>query len=236
MSPALGTSPLPNQHSGAPVRITIGDPTALRRELLARVLSELGFVVTDSCSSADALVDSVGAAVPDIVLIDESLAGDHPLEVVQTVRKVAPGAAVVAMIASLSPEFALLASRAEVDGVIDGSWSAAQLGDGLHQIAAGHTLFPTGWLGLLRQANAGSLETQLSCRQLQVLALLSEGLTNAQIGEQLHISANTVKFHLRDIYRLVDVDNRFQAARYFSDHHERHFALDPASRPPTVFG
>jgi DNA-binding NarL/FixJ family response regulator len=51
------------------------------------------------------------------------------------------------------------------------------------------------------------------------LRLLAQGLTNAQIGEQLVISPLTVNAHVRAIYRKLPVSSRVQAARYAQDHH-----------------
>src|SRR5690606_7489479 len=51
----------------------------------------------------------------------------------------------------------------------------------------------------------------LSEREIDVLKLLAEGLTNQQIGEKLYLSSNTVKFHIRNIYLKMDINNRAQA-------------------------
>lgn len=58
-----------------------------------------------------------------------------------------------------------------------------------------------------------SLQEQfnLSEREIEVLKLLTEGLTNQQIGEKLYLSSNTVKFHIRNIYLKMDINNRAQA-------------------------
>ena len=53
----------------------------------------------------------------------------------------------------------------------------------------------------------------LSDRQLEVLELIAAGLDNARIAQRLHISRNTVKFHVRVIYERLGVTNRVQAAR-----------------------
>ncbi|HEX6777538.1 MAG TPA: LuxR C-terminal-related transcriptional regulator [Ktedonobacterales bacterium] len=60
---------------------------------------------------------------------------------------------------------------------------------------------------------------RLTRRERDVLRLLAQGLTNAQIGEQLVISPLTVNAHVRAIYRKLPVSSRVQAARYAQDHH-----------------
>ena len=51
----------------------------------------------------------------------------------------------------------------------------------------------------------------LSEREIDVLKLLADGLTNQRIGETLYLSSNTVKFHIRNIYLKMDINNRAQA-------------------------
>ena len=57
--------------------------------------------------------------------------------------------------------------------------------------------------------------TGLSARELEVLELLAAGHTNAQIGKKLHVSVNTVKFHLQNIYQTLNVSNRTEATRWY---------------------
>lgn len=65
----------------------------------------------------------------------------------------------------------------------------------------------------LEQDTFGQLQDQfgLSEREIDVLKLLANGLTNQQIGETLYLSSNTVKFHIRNIYLKMDINNRAQA-------------------------
>lgn len=55
------------------------------------------------------------------------------------------------------------------------------------------------------------LEEALSRRELEILQLLSRGLSNPQIAENLHISVGTVRWHVKNVYRKLDVNNRVQA-------------------------
>ena len=68
----------------------------------------------------------------------------------------------------------------------------------------------------LRNAGTPSGVDSLTPREIEVLELMSHGLTNVAIAEQLHVSLHTVKFHLGSIYRKLDVTNRTEAAVTFS--------------------
>jgi len=59
--------------------------------------------------------------------------------------------------------------------------------------------------------NGQPLIEPLSDRELELLALLAEGLTNQQIADKLYLSKNTVKVHIRNIYQKLGVSSRVQA-------------------------
>jgi ATP/maltotriose-dependent transcriptional regulator MalT len=69
-----------------------------------------------------------------------------------------------------------------------------------------------------RRVSAAGLPCGLSARELEVLRLAAQGLTNPQIGAQLFLSARTVEHHLRSIYRKFDVSTRAAATRFAVEH------------------
>ena len=84
----------------------------------------------------------------------------------------------------------------------------------IRQAADGQLVFPAAarrWLYDGRDAEPAAL----SEREIEVLSLVAEGMGNAEVALRLHISENTVKFHLRNIYRRLDVSNRTEASRKF---------------------
>jgi LuxR family maltose regulon positive regulatory protein len=68
--------------------------------------------------------------------------------------------------------------------------------------------------GTARAASSPELVEPLSDRELQVLRLLATHLTNAEIGEQLFVSVNTVRFHVRNVYAKLDVHTRSDAVQH----------------------
>ena len=101
----------------------------------------------------------------------------------------------------------------DLDGVVLASARGAELVAAVTQVGAGHAVFPAGWLRQVRQSVESSPLAQLSPRQREVLELLALGMDNDQIATRLYISRNTVKFHVRTIYRRLGVHNRVEAAR-----------------------
>ena len=198
----------------AKVRIIVGERPALLLESLMGVLARAGLEVCAGCTTPESLETKVAREAVDVVLVDAGLGsdGEPPLRFLARVRRAAPGARIVVLVDELTPALAHAAMEQEVDGVVLGSASADDVAHALEQVAAGYAVFPTGWLGTIHRAEHQSLFAQLSGRQLQVLELLARGLENQQIAERLHISRNTVKFHVRIIYERLSVTNRVQAA------------------------
>lgn len=78
-------------------------------------------------------------------------------------------------------------------------------------VAGGRMVFPFMDVSRLN----GDPLAHLTAREYQLLSSLSRGRTNAQIGGDLNISLNTVKFHLKNLYSKLDVQNRAQAVAYY---------------------
>ena len=75
-------------------------------------------------------------------------------------------------------------------------------------------------MGVNRDKNDESLERQvLNKGQVRILRLVSEGLSNREIGASVHLSENTVKTHLQEIFDKLEVRNRVEAALRASREH-----------------
>ena len=184
---------------------------AHRRELLAealgRLLEHLGLGIVGVASDADALLAALHRESAEVVVID---AGFDP----RPLRNRAPSARIVVLADGLDQRLAAAAREGEVDGIVLTRCAGAELASAIAQVAAGHAVFPAGWLSRARRASvANDPVAGLSPRQREVLELLALGMDNDQIASRLFISRNTVKFHVRTIYERLGVHNRVAAAR-----------------------
>jgi DNA-binding NarL/FixJ family response regulator len=85
----------------------------------------------------------------------------------------------------------------------------------IRQVYRGQLVFPLAARRWLLRTPALAEPTQPTDREMEILALVSEGLTNAQIARRLRVSDNTVKFHLQNVYLKLGVRNRTEAAAYY---------------------
>jgi two-component system response regulator DevR len=183
-------------------------------EALGRLLNDLGLTVVATTCDPDALVSQLAGGAADVLVLDS---GFHPiggpLATLERIRAAAPAVRVVVVADEVDEALSVAARDGDLDGVVLASARGAELVAAVTQVGAGHAVFPAGWLRQIRQSAQSSPLAQLSPRQREVLELIALGMDNDQIATRLYISRNTVKFHVRTIYRRLGVHNRVEAAR-----------------------
>jgi len=198
-----------------PPRVALGKYPALLLDVLARALSEEGLDICAQAVNAEALIAGASRLEepPAVVMVDSSLIPEDPrLRFVGRLRREFPNTRIVVLVEDPTPELAQATLEQAVDGVVLAHDYADALALALQRVADGQSVFPIGWLALVRRAGHTSLFNRLSARQMQVLELIAQGLSNRQIADRLVVSQNTVKFHVREIYTRLGVVNRVQAA------------------------
>jgi DNA-binding NarL/FixJ family response regulator len=130
-------------------------------------------------------------------------------EAVAAIRRSHPDVKLLLLCDSVSPAVVSCAIDARVEGVALQSDAAEDVVQALQHVLDGRSVMPAGWHAVSLRGQAGA--ATLSARQREVLELAAAGLSNREIAEQLFVSLNTVKFHLRSIYSKLDVHNRVQA-------------------------
>jgi DNA-binding NarL/FixJ family response regulator len=188
-------------------RVVVAHRRELLAEALGRLLEHLGLVVAGAASDVDALLAQLHGEAADVIVLD---AGFDP----RPIRNRAPSARIVVLADGLDQRLAAAAREGEVDGIVLTRCVGAELASAITQVAAGHAVFPAGWLSRARRTSVASDPVAgLSPRQREVLELLALGMDNDEIASRLFISRNTVKFHVRTIYERLGVHNRVAAAR-----------------------
>ena len=152
-----------------------------------------------------------------LALLDLSMPGAPGLEGVGRIRAKHPTVAVVVISANEDPQVVRAALAGGAMGFIPKSVSGKVVASALRLVLAGERYVPQGWLMEIlershpRAARAVPVLTRLTERQNTVLSLLCRGLANAEIASELGIAEQTVKNHLRRIYKSLGVKTRAQA-------------------------
>jgi len=159
------------------------------------------------------LVDALGEAAPDVIVVDGLSDTERALDVVQEVRSELADALIVLVTAQLDGDGA---ARALEAGTVVCLWRDATLPELDEGQAASHAA--TAALAPLllpgAEENPAEKPNPLTARELEILRWVAEGHTNARIARKLWVTEQTVKFHLSNIYKKLGVQNRTEASHY----------------------
>jgi DNA-binding NarL/FixJ family response regulator len=194
-------------------RVLIADDHPLILEGVRRALESVeDFEVVAEARRGSQVLPLVGREHPDLVLMDIRMPELDGLACLDQIRKRYPDVRVVVLSAFTDREHIETALRRGASAYVVKSVNPLDLPSALRQAIEG-TVFHVvgasdGGDGLL------SDDTGLTKREIDMLKALARGLSNQAIGKEMWVSEQTVKFHLRNIYRKLGVSSRTEAARY----------------------
>jgi DNA-binding NarL/FixJ family response regulator len=198
--------------SPMPLRVVLADDHRLVLDAVQRSLEkDEGFQVVATTNSGAEVSDLVARHRPDLVLMDLRMPGVDGLQALDQIRARDKEVKVVMLSASERPEEIQSALSRGADGFILKSVDPVDLPAALRQVHAG-TVFRPGMTGNAPASPAQ--EAGLTEREVTLVQALSRGLSNKQISQELWITEQTVKFHLRNIFRKLEVTSRTAAARW----------------------
>ena len=192
----------------APVRVGIADKSPLMRAALKQLFSEDNrFQIVSACENSEDFLKAIEAAQLDVAVVGWIIPpGDARfiLDRLQT-RKNAPKVVVYTGFESDTVPLQVMAHGGAA--FVSKNEQPQHLLDTLAQVANGRMVFP--YLDVT-QLNANPL-TSLTKRELEILSSLAAGQTNKQIAAEKAVSTNTVKYHIRNLFEKLGVNNRGQA-------------------------
>ena len=204
------------------MRIVIADDAVLLREGAVRLLTEAGFEVVAQAGDADDLLRKVRAHRPDVAIIDIRMPPenvDDGLRAALEIRNELPEVGILLLSQYVEDRYLreLLGHGAEGVGYLlkDRIAEVERLSEAVERIASGGTVLDPEVVShvLGRKRDEGPLDS-LTPRELEVLGLIAEGRTNAEIAVALVVSAATVKSHVNHIFAKTGVRDRAQAVVY----------------------
>ncbi|GAA1421304.1 two-component system response regulator MnoR [Streptomyces thermospinosisporus] len=201
------------QGSTDTLRIVLVDDHAIVRHGLRSILereSDLEVVgEASTAAEAEAVVDRVR---PAIVLLDLKLstgADTEGLELCASLTRRHPRLAVLVLTTFLDDNLVVEAIRHGARGYVVKDVDTTELLRSIRAVARDESAFDShAAAAMVRSMRVGPEQPRFTERELKVLPLLARGLSNREIGAELYISETTVKFHVRNIMRKMDVGSR----------------------------
>jgi len=202
-----------------PIRILVADDHSLFRDGIVSLLEAAGFQVIGQVGDGRAAVEAARRLQPELVLMDLSMPEMTGLEALRAIRAEMPDVQVVMLTVSDEDSDLFEAIRAGARGYLLKSLNADEFIELLEGLQRGDaaisrktaTRLIDGYAALSRLQTKSS-ESLLTPREMELLQLIVDGMSNKAIAERLSLSENTIKYHIKNILQKLGVQNRTEAA------------------------
>jgi two-component system NarL family response regulator len=198
------------------------DHALFRRGLVMVLESEDGIEVVGEAEDGAAAVVAAEELVPDVVLMDVRMPNLSGIDATRAIAASVPAAKILMLTVSDEEEDLYEAVKAGANGYLLKEISIEEVAGAIRAVITGQSLIsPSMASKLLAEFNtlAKAAEEKvpapkLTDRELQVLKLVAQGMSNREVAEQLFISENTVKNHVRNILEKLHLHSRMEAVVY----------------------
>jgi two-component system nitrate/nitrite response regulator NarL len=194
------------------INVLIADRCPVVVQGLKKVLrTQHNFKLVACCSDGMSCIQAIRSLRPDIAILDISMRGPTGLEILGIVNSEGFSTRVVFFSASVEDSELVNSAAAGAYGVILKDAALEFLVKSLQQVADGQRLSPLPSSDQASRKQSAVREnalTVLTDREHQIMCLVSEGLSNKEIGRRLNISDGTIKVHLHHIYEKLRISNR----------------------------
>lgn len=181
------------------------------RGLSSLLSAEADFEIVASCGDAASCIEAIRTLVPDIAILDPTMPGLIALKNSSVVNPDGRSTRVVFFVPAEGYEL-VLSSALDGCSVVPKEALPETLVRSLLQIASGQTIVPQSSTDQVMPAvHGGNSENALGVltdRERQIMRLVSEGLSNKEIGRRLNIADGTIKVHLHHIFQKLEISNR----------------------------
>ena len=206
------------------VHLVLADDHPLALDGLERLLTgSNGFKVLARCSNGEQALAAVKRFQPELLVLDLHMPGMGGIAVVRALKEEGIPTRVVILTTSLDKHEALDCLRLGVAGIVLKDMAPSLVLQCVEKVAAGDAWvekrsFSLAMEHLLRrEAGAQRLAGKLSDRELQVVILCAQGMSNSEIAGNLSVTEGTVKSHLRTVYRKLGVRRRSDLTAFAYD-------------------
>ncbi len=199
-----------------PIKVFVADDHAVVRAGLATILGEQpDITIVGEAEDGFEATSKVLEMKPDVILMDIIMPKCSGIDAMIAIRDRIPDARVLILTVSESEDNLFRALRFGAQGYLLKSATIDEVADAVRKVAAGEVMLsPNIATRLIAEFRQKIDEPKLSSREVEVLQLLGQGLTNTQIASQLFISESTVRTYLRRLMDKLHFSHRTEAMAY----------------------
>lgn len=200
------------------VKVIIADDHILMREGIRQLLEFDGSVeVIDEANDGEECLEKIAQNLPEVLLLDINMPKKNGIEVLEEIKKRKIKVKVLILTVHDEVEYLLKAVDIGADGYILKDSESAELKRAINTVVSGENYIQPKLIPALnnrlvaRDVDKDKIDS-LTKRELEVLIQVANGMFNKEIATSLNISERTVKNHLSNIFKKIDVSDRTQAA------------------------
>lgn len=209
------------------IRVLIADDHSMMRQGLKQILElENDITVIAQASNGSEAVKLAREQKPDIILMDINMPGTNGIQAIKELKLEKHPSKVIVLTIHQDREYLFKTLQMGAEGYVLKDAETDVLIEAIRNVFRGQSYIqPNMTKELVKEFNRVTLherdrgdETALTAREIEVLELIAEGMINKEIAKQLYISEKTVKNHVSNIFKKLNVSDRTQAAIYAFKH------------------
>lgn len=201
--------------------VVIAQPALFCEVLACQLDEEPKFSVVGRASDSDHMWKVLARENPQVVLFDYESLGPNAESMLHRLRRAAPAARILALATRSSDEAAVRVLGAGASGLVGKQLKFSVLVDAIQAVGEGEIWAKPSSTALalayLTGPSGGGSKADLTKREFEVADACSRGMRNKAIAKLLNISEKTVKGHLNNIFRKLQVNNRFALGLYIRE-------------------
>lgn len=207
------------------VNIMIADDHSMIREALKQLLELDGDIrVIEEASNGEECLEKMKTANPDVLLLDINMPIMNGLDVLKEIKKRKVSVRVLVLTVHNEVEYLLRAVEIGIDGYLLKDSESDELKKAIFAVYEGETYIQPSMIPLMNskmnEQDQDRIKLKmLTNREIELLKLLAVGMYNKEIAQQMEISERTVKNHVTNIFKKLDVTDRTQAAVFAIRNH-----------------
>ncbi|TWT24901.1 response regulator transcription factor [Planomicrobium sp. CPCC 101110] len=197
--------------------VLVDDHAILRDGLKTLIAQESDMEVVGEATGSRQLMEMLPNKKPNVIMMDINMPEMNGIELTKWVKSNYPSIKIVILTMYKNDEYFMAAIREGADGYLLKDSPSADVISAIRTVSNGESVIPpmmTKKLLSLHQTENQTEDNALSPREMEVLLGLVEGLSNKEIADRLYISDKTVKIHVSNIFKKLNVKSRSQAIIY----------------------
>jgi len=209
------------------ISVLIVDDHSMFRQGLKQILElEEDIQVVGQASNGEEAVRIASEVCPDVILMDINMPGTNGLQAIKELKQSDISSKVIVLTIHEDREYLFKTLQMGAEGYVLKDAEPSVLIEAIRNVYEGESYIqPNMTKELVREFNRITMhekdkqqDNKLTPREIEVLSLIAEGMINKEIAKQLYISEKTVKNHVSNIFKKLNVSDRTQAAIYAFKH------------------